>query len=67
MKHIFDPHMVHMLVLLGQVSVGGGGEVYSGPKSYIIVKIGVRTFLGMPDGILELQYYFHPHMARSWL
>ena len=31
------------------------GEVYSGPKPCNIMKNGNMQFLGMPDGILELQ------------
>ena len=56
--------MVHMLDFAWPGK--WAGEVYSGPKPYIIMKIDGRQFLGMPNGILELQYFLDPHMARSW-
>ena len=63
-KHIFDPYMAQMLDFAWPGK--WAGEVYSGPKPYIIMKIGDRQFLGMPDGILELQYFLDPHMTRNW-
>ena len=41
------------------------GKVYSDPKLYIVMKIGTRQFLGMPGGILELQYCLDSHIALS--
>ena len=41
------------------------GKVYSDPKPYIVMKIGTRQFLGMPGGILELQYCLDSHIALS--